>query len=330
MKTSTISRRSFQGLLAGCSLLAGPVLAQAAWPSRPIRMVVPFPAGGPTDIMARVLGQAMSESLKTPFIIDNRGGAHGFVGASEAARAAPDGHTLMLASIGTMAINPGLHDKMPYDANRDFAAIALLVTVPIVVVVNPQKLPVRSVPELVAYLKAHPGQVNYGSAGNGGSTHLVPEYFKYRTGTFMTHIPYRGGGLATADLISGQVDVMFDSLLTSTPHIKSGKLRIIGTTTAQRLAEYPDVPTVAESLGMKDFEAVTWFGLYAPAGTPADIVSRLSQEVDLALKQPLVMNRVRELGAVAAGGGPQRLLAFQQSEQDKWGRVIRTAKIRPD
>lgn len=317
-------------LLAGMAASSLLVHAQGAWPSKPIRIVVPFPAGGPTDITARVVGQAISDSLKTPVIVENKAGGHGFIGVGEAAKAPADGYTLMMASIGTMAINPRLHEKIPYDANKDFAPVSLVVTVPIVVVVNQQALPVKSLPEFVSYLKAHPGKVNFASAGNGGSSHLVPEYFKYRTGTFMTHIPYKGSGPAIGDVVAGQVQLMFDTLLTSTPFVKSGKLKMLGVTTAQRLPQYPDVPTLAEALNLKDFEASSWYALYAPAGTPADIVKRLSAEVDAALKQPAVAKRLTDLGAVPVGGPPEKLAAFQRVEQEKWGKVIQAAKIKPD
>lgn len=317
-------------LLAGMAASSLVVHAQGAWPSKPIRIVVPFPAGGPTDITARVVGQAISESLKTPVIVENKAGGHGFIGVGEAAKAPADGYTLMMASIGTMAINPRLHEKIPYDANKDFAPVSLVVTVPIVVVVNQQALPVKSLPEFVSYLKAHPSKVNFASAGNGGSSHLVPEYFKYRTGTFMTHIPYKGSGPAIGDVVAGQVQLMFDTLLTSTPFVKSGKLKMLGVTTAQRLPQYPDVPTLAEALQLKDFEASSWYALYAPTGTPADVVKRLSAEVDAALKQPAVAKRLTDLGAVPVGGSPEKLAVFQRVEQEKWGKVIQAAKIKPD
>ena len=311
-------------------LSTGPGPGQGTWPNKPIRIVVPFPAGGPTDIAARVVGQAIGESLRTTVVVENRAGAHGFIGVTEAARAPADGYTLMMASIGTMAINPRLHEKIPYDANRDFAPVSLVVTVPIVVVVNPQALPVKTIAQFVAYLKANPGKVNFASAGSGGSSHLVPEYFKYRTGTFMTHIPYKGSGPAIADVVAGQVQVMFDTLLTSTPFVKSGKLRMLAVTTSQRLADYPDVPTMAQALGMRDFEASSWYALYAPAGTPPDIVNRLSAEVDAALKKPAVARRLTDLGALPVGGPPEKLAAFQRAEQAKWGKVIQAAKVKPE
>jgi len=317
-------------LAAGLGFVQLAAWAQTTWPTKPIRIVVPFPAGGPTDITARVVGQAIGESLKTPVIVENKAGGHGFIGVGEAAKATADGYTLMMASIGTMAINPRLHEKIPYDANKDFAPVSLVVTVPIVVVANPRVLPVGTLPELVEQLKANPGKINFASAGNGGSSHLVPEYFKYRTGTAMTHVPYKGSGPAIGDVVAGQVQLMFDTLLTSTPFVKSGKLRMLGVTTAQRLPQYPDVPTVAEALNMKDFEASSWYALYAPAGTPPDIVKRLSAEVDAALRQPAVAKRLTDLGAIPVGGPPEKLAAFQRAEQEKWGKVIQMAKVKPD
>jgi len=322
----------FGGLMLFSALAQAQTQAQATntWPNKPIRIIVPFPAGGPTDITARVVGKAIGEALKTPVVVENKAGGHGFIGVGEAAKAPADGYTLMMASIGTMAINPRLHEKIPYDANADFAPVSLVVTVPIVVVVNPLVLPVDAMPALVKYLKANPGKVNFASAGNGGSSHLVPEYFKYRTGTFMTHIPYKGSSPALADLVAGQVQLMFDTLLTSTPFVKSGKLKMIGVTTAQRLPQHPDVPTLAESLGIKDFEASSWYALYAPAGTPPEIVKRLSAEVDTALKLPAVARRLTELGALPVGGTPGKLEAHQNAKQSKWAAVIQAAKIKVD
>ena len=324
-------KRSLITCIAAALAIASPVQsAHAQWPNKPIRIIVPFPAGGPTDITARVVGQAIGESLKTPVIIDNKSGAHGFIGVTEAAKSPADGYTLLMASIGTMGINPRLHEKIPYDANKDFAPVSLVVTVPIVVVANTSVLPVQTLPELVTYLKVNPGKVNFASAGNGGSSHLVPEYFKYRTGTVMTHVPYKGSGPAIADVVAGQVQLMFDTLLTSTPFVKSGRLKMLAVTTSQRLADYPDVPTVGEALGMKDFEASSWYALYAPAGTPAEVVARLAAEVDLALKKPAIAKRLTDLGAVPVGGAPDKLAAFQRAEQEKWGKVIQVARVKAE
>ncbi len=320
-------------LAAGLTALAlTTVSAQTAdkWPAKPVRMVVPFPAGGPTDITARTLGQALSTALGVQFVVENKAGGRGFVGSADVARAPADGYTLLMSSIGAMAINPRLYEKIPYDSEKDFAPVSLVVTVPISLVVNPDVLPVGDIKALVAFLKANPGKVNYASAGSGGSSHLVPEYFKFRTGTFMTHIPYQGTGPAIGDLVAGHVHLMFDTLLTSTPHVKSGKLRLLAVSTAQRLPQHPEVPTIAEALGMYDFEASSWFALYAPAGTPAEIVTRLSAEVAVALKQPAVAKRLGDLGAVPVGSTPQELATFQSAEQDKWGKVIQRAGIKPD
>lgn len=315
-----------------CAVVAQPALGNTGtqWPERSIRLVVPFPAGGPTDIAARVVGKALSDRLGTPFVIENKAGAHGFIGAGDVARSKPDGYTLMMASIGTMAINPGLYPDIPYDANKDFTPLALVLTVPIAVVINPQQMPVQTVGELVDYLKANPDRVNYGSAGNGGSSHLVPEYFKYKTGTSMTHIPYKGSSPAVTDLVAGQVQVMFDTLLTSTPFVKAGKLRMLAVTTAQRLPDYPQVPTMAEALGAPDFEASSWFAMYAPAGTPQAVQQKLSLAINQALGDAAVKQRLAELGAVPAGGTPGELADFQQAEQRKWAQVIKAAGILPD
>jgi tripartite-type tricarboxylate transporter receptor subunit TctC len=293
-------------------------------------VIVPFPAGGPTDITARTVSQALAASLGVPFVIENKPGGRGFAGTSDAARAPADGYTLLVSSIGAMAINPRLYEKLPHDSVKDFAPISLLVTVPIAVVINPIVLPVDDVPALVRFLKANPGKINYASSGSGGSNHLVPEYFKYRTGTFMTHIPYQGTAPAMNDLLGGHVHLMFDTLLNSTPFVKSGKLRMLAVTTARRLPDYPDVPTIAEALGLNDFEASSWFALYAPAKTPVAIVKRLSTEVAAALERPDVSRHLIGLGAVPVGSTPEQLTAFQASEQDKWGKVIQRAHIRPE
>lgn len=312
------------------AFVGGMAAAQTNWPAKTIRIVVPFPAGGQTDVAARVIGQALGESLQTAVIIENKAGAHGFIGGAEVAKAPADGYTLLVASTGAIAINPLLHDRMPYNPNRDFKPVSLLMTVPIVIMANTQLLPMRSVHELVAHVKAHPGQINFASAGNGGSSHLVAEYFKHRTGTVMTHIPYKGEAPATADVVAGQVHLMFNTLVSTLPHLKSGKVRMLATTTRERLPDYPEVPTVAEALNLKDFEASSWAALYAPAATSPEIVARLSAEVDAALKRPSVAKRLKELGAMPVGGPPERLAVLQRVEQEKWGRVIKAAGIKAD
>lgn len=322
-----VSRRELigAGLLFSCAAAIG----QPDWPARqPIRIIVPFTAAGATDVAARVLGQALGEALKTPVVVENRAGAHGFVGVAEAARARPDGLTLLMASIGTMAINPKLYAKMPYDPNNDFAPISLVAVTPVVLVTNPQRLPMNTLPEFVAFMKANPGKVNFASSGTGGTSHLVPEYFKFRTGTSMNHIPYKGESAALADVVAGQVDLMFSTLVNAAQQVKAGKLRMLAVTSSERLADYPDVPTVAQALNLPDFEALSWVALYAPAATPPDIVKRLSTVVDSALRSPAVARHFAALGALAVGGPPAKLAAFQRAEQDKWGSVIRAAQIK--
>lgn len=320
-----------QVLYAGLLAASSSATSQAAWPTgRPIRMIVPFGVGGATDIAARVLAQALTESLKTSVVVENKGGAHGVVGITDAMRAPADGYTLMMGSIGTMGINPRLHEKLPYDANKDFAAVSLVTMTPNVIVINPSALPVNDLPELVKYLKANPNKVNFASAGAGNSGHISSEYFKSRTGTLMSHIPYRGDGPAMLDLLAGQVQIMFTALLGAMPYIKSGRLKLLATTGRQRLIEFPDAPTVEEALKISDFDVVSWQALYAPAATPPDIINRLSAEVDTILKQPAIVKRLAELGALPGGGTPARMTQFQLSEQEKWGKVIRDAKIKAD
>jgi tripartite-type tricarboxylate transporter receptor subunit TctC len=316
-------------LLAAAALaLAGVAAAQAQYPKGPVRMIVPFPPGGPTDITARTLGTRLGEVLGQPIVVDNRPGARGFIGIEAAARAAADGHTLLLASIGAVAINPVLYPKVPYDVFRDFAPVSLLVTVPIVVVVHPS-VPVNSVPELIDYARRNPGKLAYGSAGSGGSTHLVAEMFKTRAGVDLLHVPYKGSAPAVADLVGGQVQVLFDTLLTATPHIKSGRIRLVAAATAARLDAYPDTPTIAEA-GLAGFDGASWFCLLVPAKTPPEIVERLSRDIARIVREPGMRAKLVEQGAEPVGGTPDELAAYIRAEQAKWGAVVRDAGIKPD
>lgn len=321
-------RRAIAASLLG--LASGLAAGQAPWPAKPIRIIVPFPAGGQTDVAARVIGQALGEALKIPVVIDNKAGAHGFIGGAEAAKAPADGYTLLVASTGAIVINPVLYEKMPYDPLRDFTPVSHLINVPIVVMASTQALPVRSLEELVTHAKANPGKLNFSSAGSGGSSHLVAEYFKYRTGAFMMHIPFKGEAPATEAVVAGHVQLMFNTLVSTLPQLKSGRVRVLATTSRERLPELPDVPTAAEALGLKDFEASSWTALYAPAGTPPEVVRRLSTEVDAALKSPAVARRLKELGAIPVGGPPERLAQMQGGELEKWRRVVRAAGVKPD
>jgi tripartite-type tricarboxylate transporter receptor subunit TctC len=322
-----IARAAF-ALAALLACATGPAAAQAPYPKGPVRMIVPFPPGGPTDITARTLGTRLGEVLRQPVVVENRAGARGFIGIEAAARAPADGHTLLLASIGAIAINPVLYPQVPYDVFRDFAPVSLLVTVPIVLVVHPS-VPVRTVPELVDYARRNPGKLAYGSAGSGGSTHLVAEMFKVRAGADLLHVPYKGSAPAVADLVGGQVQLMFDTLLTATPHIKSGRLRLVAAATAARLDAFPDTPTIAEA-GLAGFDGASWFCLLAPAKTPPEIVERLSRDLAEIVREPAIRARLVELGAEPAGGTPEALAAFIRAEQAKWGAVVREAGIKPD
>ena len=325
----TFTRRDF--LAAALAAAAYDVAAQSAWPTaKPIRIVVPFAAGGASDVAARVLAQHVGDALKTPVVVENKPGAHGTVGIGEVMRAPADGYTLLMGSTGTMAVNPRLHEKLPYDANKDFAPVSLVTISPNVVVVNPTVLPVKDMQALVEYLRANPGKVSYGTAGAGNSGHITTEYFKARTKTSMLHVPYKGDAAAMNDLIAGHVQIMFTTVLAAMPQVKSGRVRMLATAGRERLADFPDVPTVEEALKLKDFEAVSWQAVYVRAGTPSDIVNRLSAEFDAALRNPSVVRRLAELGALPGGGPPSRLEQFQRREQEKWGAVIRDANIKPE
>ncbi len=295
--------------------------AQAPYPSKPIRIVVPFPAGGTTDILARAVALKLTETGGQPVVVDNRPGAGGNIGAELVAKSAPDGYTLLMGTVGTHAINPVLYAKIPYDPQRDFAPVILVAGVPNVLVVNPA-LPVNSVQELIAYGKANPGKLNFASSGSGTSIHLSGELFKSMSGVPMTHVPYKGSAPALTDLLGGQVQLMFDNLPSALPHIKAGKLRALAVTGAQRAPALPDVPTVAEA-GLPGFEASSWFGLLAPAGTPKDIIARLHAEVAKWLATPEARNRLAAQGANAVGNSPEEFAQFIATETVKWRRVVK-------
>jgi tripartite-type tricarboxylate transporter receptor subunit TctC len=278
-------RRVAVALLAAGALGLVPLAhAQSGYPGKPVRLVVPFPAGGTTDILARAVAQKLSEAWGQSVVVDNRPGAGGNIGSELVARAAPDGYTLLMGTVGTHAINASLYSKMPYDHVKDFAPVILVAGVPNVLVVNPS-VPVNSVPELIAYLKANPGKVNFASSGSGTSIHLSGELFKVMTGVQMTHVPYKGSAPALTDLVGGQVQLMFDNLPSSLAFIKAGKLRALAVTSAARAAALPDVPTIAES-GVPGFEASSWVGVLAPTGTPPDVIARINAEVGMWLASP--------------------------------------------
>jgi len=317
--------------LAAISLaLAGApsVFAQATFPSKPIRIVVPFPPGGTTDILARAAAQKMTEAWKEQVLVDNRPGAGGNIGAELVAKSPADGYTLLMGTVGTHSINPSLYAKMPYDHVKDFAPVILVASVPNVLVVHPS-VPANSVQELIAYAKANPGKINFASSGSGTSIHLAGELFKTMAGVQMAHVPYKGSAPAIADLVGGQVQIMFDNLPSALPQIKGGRLRALAVTSAQRAPALPDVPTVAES-GLPGFEASSWFGLLAPAGSPRDAILKVNAEVDRWLASPEAKEKLTSQGANAAGGTPEDFARHIAAETAKWQQVVKASGAKVD
>ena len=325
----TVAIRALALAAAALALAAAPLAAaQTPYPGKPVRLVVPFPAGGTTDILARAAAQKLSEAWGQQVIVDNRPGAGGNIGAELVAKAAPDGYTLLMGTVGTHAINASLYSKLPYDPVKDFAPVILVAGVPNVLVVNPS-LPVNSVPELIAYAKANPGALNFASSGSGTSIHLSGELFKTLTGVQMTHVPYKGSAPALTDLMGGQVQLMFDNLPSSLGFIKAGKLRALAVTSSARAAALPDVPALAEA-GVPGFEASSWFGILAPAGTPRDIILRINGEVAKWLASPEAREKLAGQGAIAAGGTPEDFARHINAEMAKWAKVVKESGAKVD
>ncbi|HEV6964454.1 tripartite tricarboxylate transporter substrate binding protein [Roseateles sp.] len=314
--------------------LALPALAQAGWPSRPVRLVVPFTPGGTTDLLARAMAPELQQRLGQAVVVDNKPGAGGNIGSAEVAKAT-DGHTLLMGTVGTHAINAALYPRLPYDPVKDFAPVTLVASVPNVLVLNPAnaaRYGIRSVADLVRVARANPGKLNLASSGNGTSIHLAGELFKAMTGSYMLHFPYRGSGPALMDLMAGNMDLMFDNLPSALPHIKAGKLLALAVTSAQRSPAVPELPTIAEAGGapLKGFEASSWFGLLAPAGQPHDQVARLQREAAAALATPALRERLAGQGAVAGGGSSAEFAALIASEAAKWARVVKVSGAKVD
>ena len=303
---------------------ASSALAQAAYPNKPIRLIVPFPAGGATDILARALSQKLGEKIGQTVVVENRPGAGGTIGADAASKSAADGYTLLLATSSTHSIGPAINPKIPYNAETDFTPIAYVASSPNVVVV-PNTLPVKTMREFIDYARKNPGKLNYASSGNGTIVHLTTEYFKAQSDTFILHIPYRGTALAIPDLVSGKVDVLFDSFVTGMPHVRDGKLRALAITSASRSALAPDMPTVSEVL--PGFESVTWFGVYGPKAMPQDVTAKINQAINAALADADVKERFARLGAEPAGGTPQAFAAMVKADNTKWKKIIAERKI---
>lgn len=315
---------------AATLVLPAPAWAQtdAAWPSRPIKWVVPFPPGGAMDVIARTLGEKAARELGQAVVVENRPGAGGNIGADYVAKQPADGYTIMITSIG-MATNRALYPKLTYDPVRDFAPISLLAVVPNVLVVNAANTSDRSVKDVVARAGKEPGKLTYASAGNGTSIHLAGEVFASMAGVQMTHIPYKGSGPAVTDMLGGQVDLMFDSITSARPHIQSGKLRALAVTTARRSPALPDVPTVAEA-GVPGYEVSPWFAVFARMGTPPEVIARLNKVLNDAMKQPETLRKLESVGAEPIGSTPQELATHLNRELERWGKLIQQRDIRAD
>jgi tripartite-type tricarboxylate transporter receptor subunit TctC len=317
-----LSRRSL-----GAALLALPAWARAQ-SARPLRIVVPFTPGGSTDILARALAPRLAQALGQTVVVDNRPGAGGSLGAAEAAKADPDGQTLLMGHIGTLGVNPSMYPRLPYDPLRSFVPVAYVARVPNVLVVGAAS-PWRTLADLLAAARAQPGRLTYSSGGNGSAAHITFEYLKLRARVFMLHIPYRGTAPSVTDVLAGQVDCTFTGAPAVIPHVRSGRLRALAVSSPQRLPQLPDVPTVAES-GYAGFEADQWYGLVAPAGTPAAVVSRLNAEVNKALALPEVAQQLAVEGAVPAPSTPQAFGDLIRREIPRWAEVVRAGNVRPD
>ena len=321
--------------LLAITFIALPVFAQTSWPTRPVKIVVPFAPGGTTDILARAMAPELSKAFGQQFVVENRAGAGGNIGADMVAKSAPDGYTLLMGTVGTHGINKSLFSKMAYDPQKDFAPITLVAGVPNVMVVNTEKARaagINNVADFIRVSKANPGKFNMASSGNGTSIHLAGELFKTMSGTFMTHFPYSGSGPALMALVGGDMDVMFDNLPSSMQLIKSGKLKALAVTSSARSAALPEVPTLEQAGGpaLKGFEASSWFGLLAPAGTSPDIVNRIQQEAAKALNTPAIKEKLLAQGAVPSGNTPRQFTDFINAEHKKWAQVVKASGAKVD
>ena len=308
--------------------LAGAAVAQGAYPGRPVTLVVPFPPGGGTDTGARIVAQKLGAKWGQTVIVENKGGAAGMIGADMVAKAKPDGYTLLMGNIGTQAINPSLYKKMPYDAATAFVPIALVAELPLAMMVNPA-VPAKTAREFIALAKSEPGKLSYSSSGAGGAPHLAAEMFKEATGTFIVHVPYRGGGPAIGDLLAGHVQLSFMTVLEASGHIKAGKLRALAVTGSQRVPALPEVPTLAEA-ALPGFNSISWIGMLAPAGTPKEIVDKVSSDIREVVASDDVKLKLIELGAVPAGTTPAQFQALIASDRKRYEQVIKDKKITVD
>jgi tripartite-type tricarboxylate transporter receptor subunit TctC len=333
----TLQRRRFTqaSLFTALLLLVGAAQAQQAWPSKPVRIVVPFAPGGTTDILARAIAPELTRAFGQTFFVENKAGAGGNLGADIVAKSSNDGYTLLMGTVGTHGINRALYNKLPFDPIKDFAPITVVAGVPNVMVLNADMAKTRninSVPDFIAYAKANPGKLNMASSGNGTSIHLAGELFKSMSGTYMVHFPYKGSGPAILDMLGGSMDVMFDNLPAAMPHIKSGKLKALAVTSSQRSEAMPELPTIEEAGGpaLKGYEASSWFGLLAPAGTPSEVVRRIQQETAKAMSTPAVKEKLLAQGAIPGGNTPEDFAKFIDAEHKKWAQVVKVSGAKVD
>jgi tripartite-type tricarboxylate transporter receptor subunit TctC len=324
-----LPRRQFLHLAAGAAAL--PAVSRIAWaqayPSRPVRIIAPFAPGGPTDIIARLMGQWLSERLGQPFVIENRTGAGGNIGTEAVVRAPPDGYTLLMVGSDTGATNATLYDKLNFNFIRDIAPVAGIIVVPLIIVVNPA-VPAKTIPEFIAYAKANPGKINMASGGVGSTPHVAGELFKMMAGVNLVHVPYRGGGPARTDLLGGQVQVMFPAPIETISYIKAGKLRALAVTTSTRWEGLPDIPTVSEFV--PGYQASAWWGIGAPRNTPVEIIEKLNKEINAALADPKIKAQLADLGGTTLGGSPGDFGKLIADETEKWAKVIREANIKAE
>jgi tripartite-type tricarboxylate transporter receptor subunit TctC len=318
--------RSFVGALAILGALAIPANAQD-WPAKQVNFIVPFSAGGTTDLFGRLLAQHMQKNFDKPFIVENKPGAGGNIGAGQVAKAAPDGYTFLVGTVSTHAINPFLYSRLPYDTVKDFQPVSLIARLPNILVVHPS-LPATNVQELIAYLKANPDKLSYGSSGAGTSIHLAAELFKIKTGTTMTHVPFRSSGDIMNNLTGGHINLAFDNITLAWPQVKAGRLRALAVSSTERSAIAPDVPTVAETI--PGFDATSWHGVFAPAGTPKPIVDKMAAEMKRILELPDVKEKLFELGAVASPMTPDDFVKFIDAERAKWADVVKASGAKLD
>jgi tripartite-type tricarboxylate transporter receptor subunit TctC len=323
--------------LAACAAAIGlatlPAAAQGTWPNKPVKIIVPFAAGGTTDILARAVAPELSKAFGQQFIVENRGGAGGNIGADVVAKSAPDGYTLLMGTVGTQSINKWLYTKMPFDPQKDFTPITLVAGVPNVMVVPADKAKannINTVADFIRYAKANPGKLNMASSGNGTSIHLAGELFKTMSGTYMTHFPFSGSGPALLSLVGGDMDVMFDNLPSSMQLIKAGRLKALAVTSLQPSAALPDVPTVEQAGGLKGFDATSWFGLLGPAGLPPEIANRIQQEVAKSLGTAAVKEKLLANGAIPSGNTPAQFAQLIDAELKKWQPVVKASGAKVD